>query len=81
MREVERDILQREQQQREEQSLIEEVRQIQNVIFDRNCLQVKTAWLVELENLVERISDKFSAHFASMGFAGQVSVYQEMMRF
>ena len=30
MREVERDILQREQQQREEQSLIEEVRKIQN---------------------------------------------------
>ena len=40
------------------------------------CLQVKTAWLVDLENLVERISDKFSAHFASMGFAGQVSVYE-----
>ena len=45
------------------------------------CLQVKTAWLVDLENLVDRISNKFSAHFASMGFAGQVSVYQEMMRF
>ena len=44
------------------------------------CLQVKTAWLVDLENLVERISDKFSAHFASMGFAGQVSVYQEVLR-
>ena len=43
------------------------------------CLQVKTAWLVDLENLVDRISNKFSAHFASMGFAGQVSVYQEMM--
>ena len=43
------------------------------------CFQVKTAWLVDLENLVERISAKFSAHFASMGFAGQVCVYQEMM--
>ena len=38
MREVERDILQREQQQREEQSLIEEVRRIQNVIFDRKSV-------------------------------------------
>ena len=43
------------------------------------CLQVKTAWLVEFENLVERISAKFSAHFASMGFAGQV-VYQRLSR-
>ena len=37
-------------------------------------LQVKAAWLAGLEELIERISAKFSAHFASMGFAGQVDV-------
>ena len=43
--------------------------------FDPTCpLQVKAAWLADLEELIERISAKFSAHFASMGFAGQVSV-------
>ena len=43
--------------------------------FDPTCpLQVKAAWLADLEELIERISAKFSAHFASMGFAGQVNV-------
>ena len=83
VREVERDILRREQQQREEQALIDEVTicNKQNpksfTIVNPSLtqpLQVKTAWLADLEELIERISAKFSAHFASMGFAGQVDV-------
>jgi len=61
VREVERDILRREQQKREEEALIDEV---------------KAAWLAGLEELIERISTKFSAHFASMGFAGQVLLHR-----
>ena len=83
VREVERDILRREQQQREEQALIDEVKicngQIPKSFTIVNPsltepLQVKTAWLADLEELIERISAKFSAHFASMGFAGQVYI-------
>ena len=73
VREVERDILRREQQKREEQALIDEVRIGKSTILTPP-LQVKAAWLADLEELIERISAKFSAHFASMGFAGQVSV-------
>lgn len=36
--------------------------------------QVKEAWLASLTSLVERINTKFSAHFASMGFAGEVGL-------
>jgi len=36
--------------------------------------QVKEAWLTSLTSLVERINTKFSAHFASMGFAGEVGL-------
>merc|ERR1712106_596340 len=35
---------------------------------------VKEAWLTSLTSLVERINTKFSAHFASMGFAGEVGL-------
>jgi len=36
--------------------------------------EVKEAWLTSLTSLVERINTKFSAHFASMGFAGEVGL-------
>ena len=36
--------------------------------------QLKQAWLESLNSLVERINSKFSAHFASMGFAGEVGL-------
>jgi chromosome segregation ATPase len=36
--------------------------------------EVKDAWLTSLTSLVERINTKFSAHFASMGFAGEVGL-------
>jgi len=36
--------------------------------------EVKEAWLESLTSLVERINRKFSAHFASMGFAGEVGL-------
>eukprot|EP00092_Neocalanus_flemingeri_P024188 GFUD01026235.1.p1 GENE.GFUD01026235.1~~GFUD01026235.1.p1 ORF type:complete len:1076 (+),score=430.02 GFUD01026235.1:59-3286(+) len=36
--------------------------------------EVKEAWLTSLSSLVERINTKFSAHFASMGFAGEVGL-------
>jgi len=36
--------------------------------------QVKEAWMTSLTSLVERINCKFSAHFASMGFAGEVGL-------
>ena len=77
VREVERDILRREQQKREEEALIHEVKIVKRRSRSPNLnppLQVKAAWLADLEELIERISAKFSAHFASMGFAGQVSV-------
>ena len=50
-----------------------------DIDFDKiltSPLQVKAAWLAGLQELVERISTKFSAHFASMGFAGQVQLHK-----
>ena len=38
--------------------------------------KVKREWLERLGGLVERIDAKFSAHFASMGFAGEVALSQ-----
>ena len=38
--------------------------------------QIKTDWLQNLTNLVSRINNRFSAHFASLGFAGQVELHR-----
>ena len=84
VREVERDILRREQQKREEEALIHEVKIVKRRSRSPNLnppLQVKAAWLAGLEELIERISTKFSAHFASMGFAGQVGVKRHKLFF
>ena len=84
VREVERDILRREQQKREEEALIHEVKIVKRRSRSPNLnppLQVKAAWLAGLEELIERISTKFSAHFASMGFAGQVGVQRHKLFF
>ena len=60
IQELERDIGRREQQQRDSEQQMEEV---------------KAAWLASLNELVTRIDTRFSAHFSSMGFAGQVLLH------
>ena len=59
--ELTNDILRRRQQKEESEEQME---------------QIKTAWLTSLNNLISRINDRFSAHFASMGFAGQVELHR-----
>ena len=61
IQELEQDIQRREVQKRDAEQQME---------------QVKEAWLASLDNLVERINNRFSAHFASMGFAGQVQLHK-----
>ena len=36
--------------------------------------ELKDAWMENLNRLISRINDNFSSHFASMGFAGEVSL-------
>merc|ERR1712112_720350 len=36
--------------------------------------ELKDAWMENLDKLISRINDNFSSHFASMGFAGEVSL-------
>ena len=60
IQELERDIGRREQQQRDSEQQMEEV---------------KAAWLASLNELVTRINTRFSGHFSSMGFAGQVLLH------
>lgn len=49
-------------------------REVQKKDAEQQMENVKAAWLASLDKLVSRINNRFSAHFASMGFAGQVGV-------
>ena len=51
-------------------------REVQKRDAEQQMAQVKEAWLESLNNLVSRINNRFSAHFASMGFAGQVQLHK-----
>ena len=51
-------------------------REVQRQDAEQQMEQVKEAWLTSLNNLVSRINTRFSAHFASMGFAGQVQLHK-----
>jgi len=42
---------------------------------EEQMAQIKEAWLGGLNSLISRINAKFSAHFATMGFAGQVELH------
>jgi len=41
---------------------------------NRQMQELKNCWVENLGNLVSRINTNFSAHFASMGFAGEVAL-------
>ena len=51
-------------------------RKQQKMESEEQMEQIKTDWLQNLTNLVSRINNRFSAHFASLGFAGQVELHR-----